>query len=63
MTALPPDPTLDELRAALATLVAANAAFDGWSGDAVANARVAAERPVALALHEDELAVGDRVCR
>ncbi len=30
MMALPPDPTLDELRAALAPLVAENAAFDGW---------------------------------
>ena len=28
---LPADPTLDEIRAALAPLVAANAAFDGWS--------------------------------
>ena len=33
--ALPPDPTLDELRAALAPLVAANAAFDGWGDKAV----------------------------
>ena len=33
MAALPPDPTLDEIRAALAPAVAANAAFDGW-GDA-----------------------------
>lgn len=32
---LPPDPTLDELRAALAPLVADNAAFDGWSEAAV----------------------------
>lgn len=32
---LPPDPTLDELRAALAQPVAANAAFDGWSAAAV----------------------------
>ena len=31
----PADLTLDELRAALAPLVAANAAFDGWSGKAV----------------------------
>jgi ubiquinone biosynthesis protein COQ9 len=33
--ALPPDPTLDELRAALAAPVAANAAFDGWNARAV----------------------------
>jgi ubiquinone biosynthesis protein COQ9 len=32
---LPPDPTLDELRAALASLVADNAAFDGWNAAAV----------------------------
>jgi ubiquinone biosynthesis protein COQ9 len=35
-TALPIDPTLDEIRAALAPLIAANAAFDGWSGAALA---------------------------
>jgi len=35
---LPPDPTLDELRAALAPLVARNAAFDGWNATAIANA-------------------------
>lgn len=35
MAALPPDPTLDELRAALAPLVARNAAFDGWTMRAV----------------------------
>lgn len=32
---LPPDPTLDEVRAALAPLVARNAAFDGWRAEAV----------------------------
>lgn len=32
---LPDDPTLDEVRAALAPLVARNAAFDGWSAAAV----------------------------
>jgi ubiquinone biosynthesis protein COQ9 len=31
MSALPEDPTLDEVRAALAPLIAANAAFDGWN--------------------------------
>lgn len=34
-TALPADPTLDEVRAALAPLVAHNAAFDGWNKAAV----------------------------
>jgi ubiquinone biosynthesis protein COQ9 len=33
--ALPPDPTLDELREALAAPLAANAAFDGWNVRAV----------------------------
>jgi ubiquinone biosynthesis protein COQ9 len=37
---LPPDPTLDEIRLALAPTVARNAAFDGWSDAA---AKVAAE--------------------
>lgn len=32
---LPPDPTLDEVRAALAPLIARNAAFDGWREEAV----------------------------
>ncbi|MGE4430585.1 MAG: COQ9 family protein [Sphingobium sp.] len=31
MTDLPADPTVDEIRAALAPLVANNAAFDGWT--------------------------------
>jgi len=31
MAALPEDPTLDEIREALAPLIAANAAFDGWN--------------------------------
>jgi len=35
---LPPDPTLDEIRAALAPLVADNAAFDGWNVHAVESA-------------------------
>src|ERR1700761_2032914 len=34
-TALPADPTLDEIRAALAPQIAANAAFDGWSDAAL----------------------------
>jgi ubiquinone biosynthesis protein COQ9 len=33
MVALPPDPTLDEMRAALGAEIAAHAVFDGW-GDA-----------------------------
>ena len=36
MTALPEDPTLDEIRAALAPLLPAQAAFDGWTPEAVA---------------------------
>lgn len=35
---LPADPTLDEIRAALAPLIAENAAFDGFSNEAVASA-------------------------
>ncbi|MDX3908303.1 MAG: COQ9 family protein [Sphingobium sp.] len=38
MIDLPEDPTLDELRSALAPLVARNAAFDGWRNTAVINA-------------------------
>ena len=34
-TQLPDDPTLDEVRTALAPLVARNAAFDGWSKSAI----------------------------
>ena len=37
---LPIDPTLDEIRAALAPLIARNAAFDGWSYAAVESAAV-----------------------
>ena len=33
--ALPPDPTLDEIRAALAPGIAANAGFDGWNDAAI----------------------------
>ncbi|WP_336961855.1 COQ9 family protein [Sphingobium aquiterrae] len=36
MTTLPADPTLDELRDALAPLLPSNAAFDGWNEAAVA---------------------------
>ncbi len=38
MTDLPQDPTLDEIRAALAPLLARHAAFDGWKDGAVAMA-------------------------
>lgn len=41
MTDLPADPTLDEVRATLAPIVASNAAFDGW-GDAAIDAAAAA---------------------
>ncbi len=37
-SALPADPTLEELRAFLAPLIAAEAAFDGWSAAAVSAA-------------------------
>ncbi|TXC73337.1 COQ9 family protein [Sphingorhabdus soli] len=37
-TDLPDDPTLDEVRAALAPRLAADAAFDGWGTSAVASA-------------------------
>ncbi len=40
---LPTDPTLDEIRAALAPLIARNAAFDGWSYAAVDTAAVELE--------------------
>jgi ubiquinone biosynthesis protein COQ9 len=38
MTDLAPDPTLDEIRVALAPVIAENAAFDGWSEEAVVTA-------------------------
>ncbi len=38
MTTLPPDPTLDEVRAALAPLLPRQAAFDGWNARAIASA-------------------------
>lgn len=41
-TLLSDDPTLDEIRAALAPLVAENAAFDGWNARAVAAAAASA---------------------
>ncbi|MDQ2764622.1 MAG: COQ9 family protein [Pseudomonadota bacterium] len=50
MTNLPEDPTLDEIRAAMAPAVASNAAFDGW-GDAARDAAADAlglDRDVAM---------------
>ena len=44
MTDLPEDPTLDEVRAALASILPRHAAFDGWGEKAVAMA--AAERGI-----------------
>ena len=40
---LPPDPTLDEIRAFLAPHIAAHAAFDGWNEKAVEEAAEVAE--------------------
>lgn len=53
--ALPQDPTLDEVRDALAPLIAANAAFDGW-GDAARDAAADAaqlDRDIALLAFSD----------
>ncbi len=49
MTALPPDPTLDEIRIALAAAVPAHAGFDGWGPDALARAaeEVGVDRDIA----------------
>jgi len=49
MTDLPADPTVDEIRAALAPLVARNAAFDGWSDAAVEAAAAQAKVAPAVA--------------
>lgn len=49
VTTLPPDPTLDEVRAALAPLIARDAAFDGWSGTAVDSAATQAGVPPEIA--------------
>ena len=40
-TTLPPDPTLDEMRAALGAEIPAHAVFDGWGDGALANAAAA----------------------
>jgi len=49
MVALPPDPTLDEVRVALAAVVPAHAGFDGWGPDALARAaeEVGVDRDIA----------------
>lgn len=50
MPALPEDPTLDEIRVALAPAIAANAAFDGWSDAArdLAADSIGVDRDIAL---------------
>lgn len=53
-TVLPADPTLDEVRAALAPIIARNAAFDGWSKAALEMAASQAEiNPVIATLAFD----------
>ena len=47
--ALPLEPTLDEIRAVLAPLVADAACFDGWSEAAIASAAAQAEVDPAVA--------------
>ncbi|OYW87099.1 MAG: RpsU-divergently transcribed [Sphingobium sp. 32-64-5] len=49
MTDLPTDPTIDEIRAALAPLVASHAAFDGWTAAAVEAAAMEARVAPAVA--------------
>ena len=59
---LPPDPTLDEIRDALAPLVADNAAFDGWNAHAVDSAAdvLGVERSIAqLAFPDGAVAMID----
>lgn len=59
MTDLPADPTIDEIRAALAPLVAGNAAFDGWTPLAVETAATQAGiAPAAAGLAFDGGAMG-----
>jgi ubiquinone biosynthesis protein COQ9 len=61
MATLPPDPTLDEIRAALAPAIAANAAFDGWTAAARDMAADAAsvDRDVATLAFPDAMAMID----
>ena len=58
---LPADPTLAEIRSALAMAVAANAAFDGWTGTARAMAADAAgvDREIAALALPDAMAMID----
>ena len=55
ITALPADPTLDEVRAALAPIIARNARFDGWSDAAVHAAadEIGVDRDVAKLAFKD----------
>lgn len=48
MTALPDDPTLDEVRAFVAPLLPAQAAFDGWNRAALGNAAAQAGLDAAM---------------
>ena len=61
MATLPPDPTLDEIRAALAPAVASNAAFDGWTAAArdLAADATGVDRDVAKLALPDALAMID----
>ncbi|MES2095321.1 MAG: COQ9 family protein [Pseudomonadota bacterium] len=58
---LPADPTLDEIRAALAPLIAANAAFDGWKAAArdIAADALDVDRDVASLALPDAVAMID----
>ncbi len=58
---LPADPTLDEIRDALAPLVADNAAFDGWKAAArdMAADQLGVDRDVALLALPDAMAMID----
>jgi len=55
ITPLPADPTLDEVRAALAPIIARNAGFDGWSDAAVHAAadEIGVDRDVAKLAFKD----------
>jgi ubiquinone biosynthesis protein COQ9 len=61
MADLPPDPTLDEIRASLAPTIATNAAFDGWTAAARDMAADAAgmDRDVATLAFPDAMAMID----
>jgi ubiquinone biosynthesis protein COQ9 len=61
MADLPPDPTLDEIRAHLAPSIAANAAFDGWTAAArdMAAEATGVDRDVATLAFPDAMAMID----